>query len=61
MLYQFGKKNFEHIQPIRPDKNDNIVTKDNETNVPRATFIPSAPTLEVIMKHIILLYIYIYI
>ena len=29
-----GKKNFEHIQPIRPDKDDNIVTKDNEINIP---------------------------
>ena len=56
---KFGKKYVDYIQPIRPDNDENIVTKYNEKIIPRAKGIPTAPVLEGIVEHIIPLYIYV--
>ena len=56
---KYGNKHCEYIQPICSDNDKQIVTKDNEIIVFRANVIPSAPVLEGIVKHIILLYRYV--
>ena len=56
---KFSKRHFDNIQPIRPDNDDNIVTKGNDIIIPRAKFILSAPVLEGIVKRIIPLCIYV--
>ena len=54
-----SSSHFEYIQPIHPDNDDNIITKDNEIIIPRAKVIPTAPVIEIMVRHIIPLYTYV--